>query len=57
MGFRKVEKLSHDIFTFCGVFGHGRTLQTAVLHPAHIFLMGQHMANVDAAEIIAHIDD
>ena len=57
MGFRKVEKLSHDIFTFCGVVGRGRTLQTALLCPARIFLVGQHMANVDAAEIITHVDD
>ena len=34
-----------------------RTLHTAGLDPARIFLVGQHMANVDAPEIITHVDD
>src|SRR5262245_38979866 len=57
MWFRKVEKLSHDICTFCCVVGRGRTLQTALLCPARIFLVREHMANVDTAQIIAHVDD
>src|SRR5215217_4828484 len=57
MGFRKVEKLRHDIFTFCGVVGRGRTLQTTLLCPARIFLVREHMTNVDAAQIITHVDD
>ena len=57
MGFRKVEQLSHALFSFCGVVGCGRTLQTTLLYPARIFLVRKHMANVDAAEIIAYVDD
>src|SRR5436305_86228 len=57
MGFCKVEKLSHALFPFCGVVGRGHTLQTALLGPARIFLVREHMAYVDAAEIIAHVDD
>ena len=49
MGFRKVEKLSHALFTFCGIVGRGRTLHTALLCPARIFLVREHMTNVDAA--------
>jgi hypothetical protein len=35
------------MFTFCDICGSGRALQAAILGPAHIFLMGQHMANIE----------
>ena len=49
MGFRKVEKLGYGVLTsFCiSVFGH--SLQTDILYPEVVFLMGEQMANVDAA--------
>src|SRR5919199_5959063 len=57
MGFRKVEKLSHTLFPFYDVVGRGRTLQTALLCPARIFLVREHMTNVDPTQIITHVDD
>src|ERR671918_135893 len=57
MGFRKVEKLGHCVLTsFCALV-RSRFLQTAALRPAVVFRMGEQMANVDASQIIAHIDD
>src|SRR5262245_1325734 len=57
MGLCKVEKLGHSVLTSFCISGLGRSLQTAVLCSAVVFLMGKHMANVDAAQVIAHIDD
>jgi hypothetical protein len=57
MGFCKVEKLGHSVLTSFCISGLDRSLQTAVLCSAAVFLMGKHMANVDAAQVIAPIDD